>query len=120
MKSADRAQAGRIVESRPADYDFIFSAGVVPMTPLDLAELRRRAMAAATLYGCDAYLHESEFPLESPRGEVGLRIIVVRQSRRGDRQVKNVRLPDQNLGDVVARIVSDTAGELPDRSKLRG
>lgn len=85
------------------------------MTPQDLAELRRRAMAAATLCGCDAYLQESEPPLKSPHGEVGLRIIVVRRSRRGDRQVKNVRLSDQNLGEIVARIVSDAAGELPDR-----
>ena len=85
------------------------------MTPQDLAELRRRAMAAATLYGCEAYLQESEFPLEPPHGEVGLRIIVVRRSHRGDRQVKNVRLPDQNLAEVVARIVCNAAGELADR-----
>ena len=86
------------------------------MTHQDLVELRLRAMAAATLYGCEAYLQESEqFPLESPHGQVGLRIIVVRSSRRGDRQVKNVRLPDQNLAEVVARIVIDAAGELPDR-----
>ena len=85
------------------------------MTPQDLAELRRHAMAAATLCGCEAYLQESDFPLGSPPGEVGLRIIVVKRSHRGDRKVKNVRLSDQNLGELVARIVSDAAGELPDR-----
>ena len=89
------------------------------MTSQDLAELRRRAMAAATLCGCDAYLQESEPPLKSLHGEVGLRIIVVRRARRGDRQVKNVRVSAQNLGEVVARIVSDAAGELADRSGSR-
>lgn len=85
------------------------------MTPQELAELRRRAMAAATLYGSEAYQQESD---QSPRESLGkgeFRIIVVRRSQRGEFKLHRgyVRLPDQDLAEAVARIVRDAAVELP-------
>lgn len=88
------------------------------MTSQDLAELRRRATAAAALHGCEAYLQESEqFRLESTRG-VELRITVVRRYASGEAtaHVDNVRLPHRALSETVARMVSDSARALPYRA----
>ena len=81
------------------------------------AELRSRAMAAAQLYGCEADLQESDqFPLDSPLGVVGLKIVVARRSTSGELKVRecNVRLPRRNLAEAVASIVREAAMALPE------
>lgn len=81
------------------------------------AQLRSSAMTVAQLYGCEADIQESDwFPLESPLGMVGLKVVVGRRSRSGELRVqeRNVRIPRVDVCRSVATIVREAAAELPD------
>ena len=81
------------------------------------AQLRLRAMAAAQIYGCEADLQESDlFPLDSPLGAVGLKVVVAKRSPSGELKVRehDVRLPREDLSAAVTRLVREAARKLPD------
>ena len=106
------------MKPRPADYEFISSAGGGSHDSPGFGRTGRRAMAAAGLYGCEAYLQEPEkFSLDSQQGVTRLNITVVRRSQWGGFNLHRgfVRLPDEDLAIAVARIVCEAAGALPER-----
>lgn len=81
------------------------------------AELRLRAMAAATMYGCEAAIQESEdCPLESRQAVVGFRVMVVRRCRGcGSLTHRDtVLLTRHQLAESLARMVRSAAMALPD------